>query len=163
MKVKFDTYIRENIEIEEYNSVIDDYGIKKNVSNELIKMSNKAINQFKEDIDLFDDIEIIFVENIGGLLGKFRSGTASSTPIILLSDTNILKASKKYNVSLETTMASTIYHELGHAICELEESFDYQFLNYDDEEEWVEDFAYDYYNYGIIPDELQEFIENKPK
>ena len=94
MQVKFDRYLQENIETEEYDSIKNDYGIKKNVSADFIDLSNKSIKQFKEDIDLFDEIEIIFVQNISGLLGKFRSGTASSTPIILLSDINILKASK---------------------------------------------------------------------
>lgn len=160
MQVRFYKYLMENAEKEEIDGIENDYGIDKDVPEEIIKFSEKAIEQFKKDIELYKDIEIVFVRNIGGLLGKFRSGTASSTPIILLSKKNILQSAKKYNVSIKTTIETTIFHELGHALCELDfDLFGGRFLKFDNEEEWVENFAYDYYNWGTIPDELENLID----
>jgi len=50
---------------------------------------------------------------------------------------------------LWVAVETTIYHELGHAICELEyDTFGYKYLEYSDEEEWVESFAYNLHNYS---------------
>lgn len=160
MEVKFSRYIKENIQ-SELDSIAADYGIK-DVSPEFIEYSEGAKKEFMEAIDIFDDIKIVFVKRMNkNLLGKFRSGTATSTPIILMSEDNILQSLKKYKVSIETAVTTTIYHELGHAICELDNEVYDKFLNYDDEEDWVEDFAHEFYQYGTIPTDLEEFVEYK--
>jgi hypothetical protein len=170
---KFKDFIKENIdflldkESDEYNHISDDYGIKdiNKVHSDIVKFSKEAIDIFKDKIDLFDDIKIVFVNNIGGgVLGRFRSGTSSSTPIVLLSEKDIIKGSKKYNIPLWVAVETTIFHELGHAICELEyDVFGCEYLEYDDEEEWVENFAYELHNYGDIPEDLLNFINKYKK
>jgi hypothetical protein len=149
-------------ESDEYNHIVNDYGIKNinKVHNDVVKSSREAINIFKDNVDLFDDIRIVFVNNIReGALGRFRGGTSTSIPIVLLSEKDILSASKKYNVPLWVTVETTIFHELGHAICELEYNvFENEYLEYNDEEEWVEQFAYDLHNYGDIPNDLEKFL-----
>ena len=154
-------------ESDEYNHITNDYGIKdiNKIHSDIVKFSKEAIETFKNKIDLFNDIRIVFVNNIGeGALGRFRSGTSSSTPIVLLSEKDILKGSKKYNVPLWVAVETTILHELGHAICELEyDVFGYEYLEYGDEEEWVENFAYELHNYGDIPQDLETFIQEYKK
>lgn len=162
-------YLYENIEFlldkesDEYNHISNDYGIQDitKVHSHILEFSKEAIETFRDKVDLFKDIRIVFVDNIGrGALGRFRSGTSSSTPIVLLSEKDIQDGSKKYNVPLRVAVETTIFHELGHAICELEyDVFDHKYLEYSDEEEWVENFAYDLSNYGYIPQDLENFIE----
>lgn len=161
-------FLNENIEFlldkesDEYNHISNNYGIKNidKVHSDIVKFSKEAIDTFKDKIGLFDNIKIVFVNNIGdGALGRFKSGTSSSTPIVLLSEKDILKGSKKYDVPLWVAVETTIFHELGHAICELEyDIFEHKYLEYDDEEEWVENFAYELHNYGDIPNDLENFI-----
>jgi hypothetical protein len=152
-----------NKESDDYNHIINDYGVKDitKVHSDIVKFSMEAIETFKNKIDLFKDIRIIFVNNIGeGALGRFRSGTSSSIPIVILSEKDILEGSKEYNVPLWVAVETTIFHELGHAICELEyDLFGYEYLEYGDEEEWVENFAYELHNYGDIPQDLETFIK----
>lgn len=156
-------------ESDEYGYIEDDYGIKdiNKVHTDIVNFSKDSIMKFKNKVSLFDNIKIVFVKNIrGGALGRFRSGTSSSTPIILLSEKDILKGSKKYDVPLWVAVETTIFHELGHAICELEyDVYGYEYLEYVDEEEWVENFAYELHNYNDIPVDLEEFINeyNKQK
>lgn len=165
--------LHENIEFvldkenDEYDSIVNDYGIKEvnKIHQEIIKYSKEALDTFKEKVPIWDDIRIIFVNKIGeGALGRFRSGTSSSTPIILMSEKDILKGSKKYNVPLWIAVETTIFHELGHAICELERDvFGYEFLEYGVEEDWVEDLAYQMHKYGDIPHDLETFIQEYKK
>jgi len=161
-------HLNENIEFlldkesDEYSDIDNDYGIKdiNNVHSDIAKISKESIKRFKGKVKLFNDIRIVFVNNIGeGALGRFRSGTSSSTPIILLSEKDILMGSKKYDVPLWVAVETTIFHELGHAICELEyDIFGYEYLEYGDEEDWVENFAYELHEYGDIPQDLKNFI-----
>lgn len=169
IRQKLKELLRENIEFlldkesDEYSHLKNDYGIKdiNKVHSDIVKYSKEALETFKDKVDLFDDIKIVFVNRIGdGALGRFRSGTSSSTPIILMSEKDILKGSNKYDVPLWVAVETTIFHELGHAICELEyDVFGYEYLEYGDEEEWVENFAYELHNYNDIPQDLENFIQ----
>jgi hypothetical protein len=50
--------------------------------------------------------------------------------------------------------------------CGLSEQYDvfgYKYLEYGDEEEWVENFAYELHNYGEIPQDLETFIQEYKK
>ena len=173
IKTTIREFLNENVEFlldkesDEYNHITNDYGIKdiNKVHSDIVKFSKEAIETFKNKIDLFNDIRIVFVNNIGeGALGRFRSGTSSSTPIVLLSEKDILKGSKKYDVPLWVAVETTIFHELGHAICELEyDVLGNEYLEYGDEEEWVENFAYELHNYGDIPQDLETFIQEYKK
>lgn len=115
---------------------------------------------FKSEVQIWDDIKVVYVDKIGGgALGRFKSGTSSSMPIIMLSEKNIINACKKYNVDLDTAIKTTLYHELGHAICELEyDLYGYQYLEYGNEEDWAENFAYNLFEYDSIPEDLVTFI-----
>lgn len=150
---------------EEYDSIKYEYGVKTKINKDIIKYADDAIIKFKSKIKLWKDIKIIFVNDINGeFLGRFRSETSTSTPIIMLSDSEILKGAKEYNVPLIVAVETTIFHELGHAICELERDiFGYMYLQYGDEEQWAEDFGFYFHDYNEIPEDLEEFIEEYNK
>ena len=172
IRTRIQDFLNENIEFildkqsEEYDHIFNDYGIEdvSKVHSDIIKFSKEAIDKFKGKVDIFKDIRIIFVSDIEDALGMFRSGTSTSTPIILLSEKNILSGSKEYDVPLWVAVETTIFHELGHAICELEYNvFGYGYLEYGDEEKWVEDFAYGLHHYDEIPADLENFIREYKK
>ena len=166
-------FINENVEFlldkesEEYQDLFNDYPIVDytKVDSSLKESASESLDRFKNRIDLWKDIKIVFAKKLGGdLLGRFRSGTSTSTPIILLSIKEILSASKKYNIPIWVTVETTVFHELGHCICELERDiFGYKYLEYGDEEEWVEEFAYQLHEYDQIPNDLETFIEKYKK
>jgi hypothetical protein len=71
-------FLKESIEFlldkesDEYNHITNDYGIKdiNKVHVDIVKFSKEAIETFKEKVDLFNDVRIVFVKNIGdGALG----------------------------------------------------------------------------------------------
>jgi len=132
---------------------------------DIIKFSKESIQIFKNEIDLFDKIKIEFVDSFNDdTLGIFKSGTSSSTPTIILSEKDILETSKEDNIPLWTIVETTIFHELGHAICELERIvFGYKYLEYTIEEEWVENFAYELHLFHLIPQDLKTFIHEYKK
>jgi len=93
-------------------------------------------------------------------LGMFKSGTSLSTPVIILSEKGILESSKDENIPLWAIVETTLFHELGHAICELERIiYGYKYLEYVIEEKWVEDFAYELHLFHLIPQDLKIFIQ----
>lgn len=149
-------------ESDEYIEINNDYTIRdyNKIHQDFLNIVPIALKIFKENVKIWDDIKVVYVSKIGeGALGRFKSGTSSSTPIIMVSEKNILNACKKYDVELDTAIKTTLYHELGHAICELEyDLYGYQYLEYSSEEDWVEDFAYNLFEYNEIPEDLTEFI-----
>ena len=101
-KVRY--FITEDIEFvlnkqnKKFDSLEDDYGIKdvSNIRQDIIKFSKTALKTFRDKVPIWDNIKIIFVNNIqGGYLGMFRSGTSSSVPIVLMSEKNILAGAKE--------------------------------------------------------------------
>ena len=65
-------HLNENIEFlldkesDEYSDIDNDYGIKdiNNVHSDIAKISKEAIKRFKSEVKLFNDIRIVFVNNI---------------------------------------------------------------------------------------------------
>lgn len=165
--------VRENIEHvldkenDEYSEIHDIYKIidYNKVHRDFLTIVPIALKIFKENVSIWNDIKVVYVSKIGGgALGRFKSGTSSSTPIIMVSEKNILNACKKYHVDLDTAIKTTLYHELGHAICELEyDLYGYQYLEYGSEEDWAEDFAYNLFEYDSISEDLVTFISNLKK
>lgn len=161
--------LRESIEYlldkesEEHSFISDDYGMKdtSQIKKDIIEQVRESLDKFKSLVPIWNDIRIAFVENVhGDFLGRFRSGTSSSVPVILLSPDDLVDASEEYNVPLWVAVETTLFHELGHAICELERDvYGYEYLEYGDEEEWVEDFAYELHEWNDIPDDLKNFIK----
>jgi hypothetical protein len=156
----FFDYDRNN---EEFIGIDEDYSIRdiKDVDEDVIKYTTESLEKFLKKVKIWKTVKVIFVENMeDDTLARFRSETSSSTPILMLSERNMVDGSEEYGVPLWVAVETTIFHELGHAICELErDMFGYMYLEYGDEEEWVEDFAYELHEHDRIPDDLKLFMK----
>ena len=93
-------------------------------------------------INIFKDFKILFgqVEKEG--LGTYIYGSSCWKPTFIIDLDNTIRYGQKFNLNYELIMETTILHELAHAI---QDKFDMEL----DEIE-AEDFAYDYFNLGII-------------
>lgn len=168
---KFNQYLKESNSFddillskssEEYRWIDDEYGVVICDDKTLLNICRDAIDDFKDNIDLFSSIKIAFVDSVndGDLLARFRSGTATNEPVLMLCERNMREGAEEYDLSLRTVVETTVFHELGHAICELERGvFGYEYLEYGDEEEWVEEFANGFYEFRDIPHDLEAFIK----
>jgi hypothetical protein len=147
-------------ESEEYDAINDSYVVEdsQKIDPNIIRFCRDALQKFKCYVNIYDEVKIIFVKKIGNVLGRFRSGTALSAPIVILSAKELLSGAKEYKVPLSLVVETTIFHELGHAICEMDTDMEYDCLIISNEEEWVEDFAYNLYYNNEIPDDLQKLI-----
>lgn len=169
MKTKFkDFFKRRNFfdydkNNEEFIGIDDEYGIVdiNTVNPEVVRLTQESLEKFLKKVNIWKTIKIVFVREMeDDTLARFRSETSSSTPIIMLSEKNLVEGSEEYDVPLWVVVETTIFHELGHAICELEyDMFGYEYLEYGIEEEWVEDFAYQLHTSGTIPDDLKLFMK----
>jgi len=75
-------------------------------------------------------------------VARFRSQTASHIPIIMLSSNAIRESADYYGVPLRTAVATTIWHEIGHILCELWDMEEiYPFETSNEEEEFAESIA----------------------
>ena len=60
---------------------------------------------------------------------------------------------------------TTIFHELGHAIVDLDNQMEFKegesILNFEDgeEEDYVEEFAHDLQEFGSVPEDILELIK----
>lgn len=92
-------------------------------------------------IKMFKDFKIVFGKGYSNL-GIYIGGSYH-IPIIILNLIAIKQACKEYdNIPLNCAIETTILHELGHAIQ------DYKQIIPNEEE--AEEFAIDYYDFGII-------------
>jgi len=154
-------------ESEHYDSIDANYGISNinKINKEIRIFSQEGIDKFKKAIPLWDKIYIQFVDNIGDALGRYKSGTATSSPVILISEKDIIEASEEYNVPIKTCVLTTIYHELGHAMVEYDFDLGLDILDVfeisDNEEDYVEDFAYNFFNFNSIPDDVKKLLKSK--
>ena len=120
-----------------------------------------SIEEFKEKVPIFDAIHVQFVKDFkqsreDDIIGMYSHESVLKTPIIFLGIKSIYDASKKYDVSLDITIKSTIFHELGHAIVDVDNLFEFvegeNILQFEDEEVYVEDFAYEFEMFRKVND-----------
>jgi len=112
-------------------------------------------------LDINYDITIGFANNLGkDALGVFIHGTSGKSPVVLLAPKSIQCACVSSGLSLEVGVSTTIYHEFAHALCELDRDyFDNEFLGIiNDEEDWAEDFAYEFYTDNFIPERVGDLL-----
>jgi len=166
-ELSMDIYLNSNSE--EYIGIEHDYAPIKppsKVNEKILVSAEKGIKNIALHTDIFKDAKITVIEifDSEGLLGTHRSGTSTSGPIIILSEKEIINTAKEYSISLEVVTESTIYHEIGHAICELEEIVcENNYLDYSSEDDWCENFAYRFYKTKTIPEEVKKMINSERK
>ncbi len=120
-----------------------------------------AIEEFKEKVPIFDTIHVQLVKKFDGdregIIGMYSHGSVLRTPIIFLGIENIYDAIIEYDTSLDVTIRTTIFHELGHAIVDVDNHFDFikdeNILQFGNEEEYVEDFAFELEMFGRVSDD----------
>lgn len=123
----------------------------------LEKLIESAKKRFMDNIGIFDDIEFEWLSG-GEYVGEYEyDSSLEGNPKIYLYKDFILSLPKE---EVEFAINTTIYHELGHAMTNIDNHFIFRegenILQYEDEEEWVEDFAFNFEMFGKIPDEVKE-------
>ncbi len=123
-----------------------DYALSKRNKKELVNLTKNIKRRLKEKLlpklNVFNDFNIVFISDMEEYnLGEYVNGSYQ-TPIVLLNLKSIKQNCKQHNVNVACGIETTILHELAHGIQ------DYCYLEFDEEE--AEDFAYDYFTYGII-------------
>lgn len=116
-----------------------------------------AKRRFTDNIGIFDDIEFEWLSG-GEYVGEYEYGSSlEGKPKIYLYKDFILSLPDE---EVEFAINTTIYHELGHAMTNIDNYYIFRegenILQYEDEEEWVEDFAFNFEMFGKIPDEVKE-------
>ena len=148
--MKAESYDDEQLEIE-IEGIDENYGLI-TPDSEMLSLAESAVSQYQSRTDLPETFQLhtkphfVFVsaEAFGrsSHVARFRSQTASHIPIIMLSSDAIRESADQYGVSLETAVATTVWHELGHLLCELWDMEDiYPFDNSNQEEEFAESIA----------------------
>ena len=119
-----------------------------------------AIEEFKHNVPIFDKIHVQLVKDFKrkepDIIGMYSHQSVLRIPIIFLGVKAIYDAVEEYDTDLDTTIRSTIFHELGHAIVEVDNMFVFvegeNILTVGNEEEYVEDFAYELEMFGRVND-----------
>ncbi len=119
---------------------------------EMLSLAESAVSQYLSRTDLPETFQLhtnphfVFVSadafGRSSHVARFRSQTSSHIPIIMLSSEAIRESADDYGVSLKTAVETTVWHELGHVLCELWDMEEiYPFESYNDEEEFAESIA----------------------
>lgn len=128
---------------------------------------NESIDIFKSHINIFEKINIRLVKYLDTYdddgLGMYSHESAvSGNPYILLNYSNILE---EYNngYDFDTIIKTTIYHELGHAMVDIDDAYlllpNGNIFKFNDEEDFVEDFAYNLFNFDKIDSIFKKFVK----
>ena len=153
---------------DELSYIEDEYGLDDEFDDKkTLDIIKKTLEQFKEDIPFWNNIHIQFVKDLrDDTIGMYVHDSCLRTPIILLSK-DALETMKNEEGDYEFGLKMTIIHELGHAIVNIDNEYemieDENILQFEDEEVYVEDFAFNYYMYGQIPDEIEELLDKFKK
>ena len=120
---------------------------------EMLSWAESAVSQYLSRTDLPETFQLhtnphfVFVSadafGRSSHLARFRSHTSSHIPIIMLCSEAIRQSADDYGVSLKTAVETTVWHELGHVLCELWWDVEgiYPFESSNDEEEFAESIA----------------------
>ena len=154
-----DKYAKSDLE-EEISNYSDWYEFWEEEDNLVKSIVDNSIEEFKEKVPIFNAIHVQFVKEFNrdkeGIIGMYSHGSILRTPIIFLGIKNIYSAIKKYDSNLDTTIRTTIFHELGHAMVDVDNHFEFikseNILQFENEEEYVEDFAFKFEMFGKISD-----------
>jgi hypothetical protein len=122
---------------------------------------NAASEMMEDYSDIIPCVAIVFVSETFSLdhVARYRSQTVGNCPIVMLSLSAIKDSAFEYDVSLNLAVATSVWHELGHALDE----YCYDYLNFDvvkddDPEEFAESFARWYSGFSSLAPPTQEQI-----
>lgn len=120
----------------------------------------EAKNKFMNKIKIFTNIDFEWL-NGNDFVGEYEYGSSlDGEPKIYLYKDYILSLPDD---EIEFAVRTTIFHELGHAMTNIDNYYifkpDNNILQYEDEEEYVEDFAFNFELFDKIPNEIFELSE----
>jgi hypothetical protein len=166
-----DKYEKQDLE-DEMSWYSDAYEFVKDYEQEIKEIIEDAVITFKSKVPIFDKIHIQLVKdfhsdrktaNREDGIGLYVHESCLRVPIILIGLEEIYEAVKHYDTPLEVAIKSTIYHELGHAMVDLDEQIEFvkdeNILQFEDEEEYVEDFAFNFEMFGRVPEEIDRLVQ----
>ncbi len=133
--------------------------VNENVSTDIETLAMQAIKDFKETIDIFSDIKLEY--RSGENIGEYEyDSTICDVPLIYIYKETIESLPKD---EIEFAVRTTIFHELCHAMVNIDEHYVFveneNILNFEDEEEFCEDFAFNLEMFNRIPDEIKTLSE----
>jgi hypothetical protein len=131
---------------------------------EIKDITDNTIYNFKNELNVFSDITIKLVEtmpNYHNALAFYSHGSAVHYlhPLIMLNYEELKKIDKK---ELSFAISTTILHELGHAMVDMDNAYLFKETNifqFEDEEEFVENFAVDFPNYDPSFKEFETYAK----
>ena len=146
-----ETIIDDEQLILEIEGIDESYGLD-TPDSQILSIAESAVSQYLSRPDLPESFKLVsqphFVFVVpdafarSSHVARFRSQTASHIPIIMLSSEAIRESADRYGVSLETGVTTTVWHELGHVLCELWDMEEiYPFDDGNQEEEFAESIA----------------------
>jgi hypothetical protein len=117
----------------------------------------EAKNKFMSKIKIFNKINFEWL-NGNDFVGEYEyNSSLNGEPTIYLYKEYILSLPDD---EIEFAVKTTIFHELGHAMTNIDNYYvfkpDENILQYEDEEEYVEDFAFNFEMFDKVPNEVLE-------
>jgi hypothetical protein len=117
----------------------------------------EAKNIFMSKIKIFNKINFEWL-NGNDFVGEYEyNSSLDGEPTIYLYKDYILSLPED---EMEFAVKTTIFHELGHAMTNIDNYYIFKpnenILQYEDEEEYVEDFAFNFEMFGKVPNEVLE-------
>ena len=150
----------------EIEDIDENYGLL-NLSEIETSVQEFAVNAAREMIEDYSDIipcvAIVFVSETFSLdhVARYRSQTVGNCPIVMLSLSAIKDSAFEYDVPMNLAVATSVWHELGHALDEY--CYDYLMLDlisesggFTDAEVFAESFALWYSGFSSLAPPTQE-------
>ena len=143
--------------------------LNENVSDSKLKEIEEIVEyaktKFMSRIEIFKNINFEWLRG-DEFVGEYEyDSSLDGEPTIYLYKDYILSLPDE---ELEFAINTTIFHELGHAMTNIDNYYifkeDDNILHYEDEEKYVEDFAFDFEMFSKVPDdilELSKLFKNK--
>jgi hypothetical protein len=134
-------------------------------------IAKEAIDEFKSKINIFKKIHILWIEkDKSNTIAEYvHSSSLAGEPIILLYEDSIIKELESLNNKEEIDeekdliIKETIFHELGHAMVDIDNVYifneDSNVLQFEDEEEFVENFCRDFYMSKKVSNDILELAK----
>jgi hypothetical protein len=120
----------------------------------------EAKNTFMSKIKIFNKINFEWLDG-DDFVGEYEyNSSLDGEPTIYLYKDYILSLPED---EMEFAVKTTIFHELAHAMTNIDNYYifkpDENILQYEDEEEYVEDFAFNFEMFGKVPNEVLELSD----
>jgi hypothetical protein len=169
MEIKlFENFTEENFkkmmdEQDKNNS--DSYGYEFiEMVREIKESTEEAIKIFESHLKVFPRITVKLAEDLythkDCLAFYSHESAVSSHPFIVLNYKEITNMYEE-GYSIDTIIKTTIYHELGHAMVDIDNAYIFiegsNIFQFQDEEIFVEDFAFNLFNFNKVDPIFKEF------